>query len=538
MKKAVIVILILIAILVLVSKGLEFWLESQFEKLLNNNPDRGYNITYSDFDLHTFFKGGTMDDVKIEPIHPSGSVIEGTVKHIKIDGLIWTQLLLGKRLSLYEISFVEPVFNITSTKDTTKQSQGSGIQNMFGDILSRADLNTFSLQNGSVFMNDPETGDKQGHVTNISIEATELVTDSVHFKYIIPFKMDNLKVSIDSADIALNDYTHLRLGDFQFNLQEQLLRLRNVSLGYDMGWVDVSNKIKVQKDVIEFELDELSIHALEPSGRFYSHLDVVAQKVIVDGLDIKFHKNKNYNRPPDTYKPMFQGLIDAIPVALYLDTVEIVNSDLMYAELGKQKSRTGKLEVKDINGYVLGVTNFKDQQERLKLAQAELHAKFLNRASLDVALTVPYNEETFSMTIDMGRINTKYLNPTLVPLAGVEFSSGQIQRIHYELEAGPKTGENKLIFDYKGLKLAVVGHDDQGHLKKDGLLSTIANVAIRPNNIPGDKKYLTAHYQTKRNVYRAPVNYFIRGLMEGAIRIVPGKTARNFLLKDKKKKKR
>lgn len=533
MKKVLIVILILIAILVLVLKGLGFLLESQFEMLLNSNPNRGYNITYRDFDLRTFFNGGTMDDVKIEPIYPSGRGIEGSVKQITIDGLIWTQLLLGKGLSLDELSFIKPVFNITKTKDTTLQPQGTGMQNMFGDILSRADLNTFSLQNGSVFMKDLETGDELGHVTNISIEATELITDSVHLKYIIPFELGNLKVFIDSANIALNGYTHLRFGDVQFNLQEQWLHLRNVSLGYDMGWVDVSRKIKVQKEVIEFELDELSIHALESSGRFYSHLDVVAQKVKVDGLDIRFHKNKNYNRPPDTYKPMFQGLIESIPFALYLDTVQIVNSDLTYTELGKQKSRTGKLEVNDINGYVLNVTNMKDQQERLKTAQAGLHAKFLSRADLDVLLTVPYNEKTFSMTIDLGKINTKYLNPTLVPLAGVAFSSGQIQRIHYALEAGPKTGQNKLIFDYKNLKLTVVGQDSQGYLKKDGLLSAIANVAIRPNNMPGDKKYSIAHYQTKRNVYRTPVNYFMSGLMEGTMHIVPGKTVRNFLLKKK-----
>jgi hypothetical protein len=62
MKKLLKIFLIVVASLVIIAKGLEWWLESSFESVINNNPDRAYNITYDDFDLHTFFKGITLDE--------------------------------------------------------------------------------------------------------------------------------------------------------------------------------------------------------------------------------------------------------------------------------------------------------------------------------------------------------------------------------------------------------------------------------------------------------------------------------------------
>ena len=74
--------------------------------------------------------------------------------------------------------------------------------------------------------------------------------------------------------------------------------------------------------------------------------------------------------------------------------------------------------------------------------------------------------------------------------------------------------------------------------KKKVLLSAIANTAIRANNLPGQKKYLTSDYQSQRNIYRSPINYIIQGLIHGFTRIVPGKNVQKLINKDEKKSKK
>ena len=53
-------------------------------------------------------------------------------------------------LDLEEIAFKDPTFEVTLSADSTKKGNGKGIQTLFGDILSRANVKRFSIQNGSV----------------------------------------------------------------------------------------------------------------------------------------------------------------------------------------------------------------------------------------------------------------------------------------------------------------------------------------------------------------------------------------------------
>jgi hypothetical protein len=136
---------------------------------------------------------------------------------------------------------------------------------------------------------------------------------------------------------------------------------------------------------------------------------------------------------------------------------------------------------------------------------------------------MPYDREFFALNVDVGAMNLNVLNPTLKPLAGVEIESGQMQRIHYTMDAGKYVSKNKLIFDYNDLHLDLIKENADKKEKKLVIKSLIANSAVRNNNIPGDKKYLTAKYESTRNMYRSPVNYIIQGLIHGFTRIVPGK---------------
>ena len=90
-----------------------------------------------------------------------------------------------------------------------------------------------------------------------------------------------------------------------------------------------------------------------------------------------------------------------------------------------------------------------------------------------------------------------------------------------------------IVFDYKDLNLSVLKEQEEDKPKRKVFESAIANAAIHSSNMPGDKKYNTATYQYKRNIYRSPINYIIHGLIEGFTYIVPKKGIQ-YLLKKKK----
>jgi len=539
MKKITIRVLVVLGILFLIMKGLEWRIESKFQDRINSNPERAYNITYSDFDLDTFFKGVTLDEVRIEPLNPGNeTIITGHVDYATVNGIVWRELLFGKKLDLDEIAFEQPLFEVTLSADTTKNTSGKGLQLMFGDILSRANLNSFRIQNGSIVLRNPVSQDIKGQVKRINIMATGIETDSLRFKNLIPFEMGDLIVDLDSISFKPNDYTDIRMGHFNYNLMDKEILLNDISLGYTIDWVEVSKRTGVQNDIVEFSIKEIGIHQLEPSSDFYTKLDIEARKISLDELDIKLQRNKNIPRPPDVVKPMFQGIINAIPLAILIDSIQISNSSVTYGELGIKKSESGSFKIQGINGIISGVTNMPQEQLKKVHLEAKISASLKGKAPINVELDVPYNKETFSLAVDVGAMGLTNLNSTLKPLAGVEMVTGQMSRIQFQMNAGQLKSQNNMVFDYSNLAVKLLNEKNKDKSKNMGFLSAIANTAIRANNLPGQQNYLVAAYQSKRNVYRSPVNYIVQGLIHGFTRIVPGKAVQNIINKDDKKGKK
>ncbi len=537
MKKSIKVILIVIAVLFLLTKGVEWWLEGTFQKSINGNPDRAYNITYSDFDLHTFFKGITLDEVKIEPLNrDSGTVILGMVDYATIKGLVWVDLFFSKSLHIDEIAFVEPIFEITLGKKKTKKSGENSVQSLFKDILTRGDLSNFRIEQGSILLKDPSEKGVNGRISNINIEALNLQTDSVQLRHIIPFKMDNLIVQIDSLEFDLPGDQLFHLGSFRYNLNEKELALNDLSLTFTKDWVKVSQQIGVQKDLVELRLKTLQIKKIEPSSSFFSQLDVIADKVIIDELEIAFRKNKNFERPPDSFKPMFRGLINSVPIEMNVDSILVKNSAITYSELGVKKSNSGSIDITDVNASIYGVTNMPKYQVQVGNAVMKAEAQLVGQTKLTTVLTIPYDEDAFTMTVNTTDMELVKLNSTTKPLAGVEILSGQLKKIDYTIQAYETTATNSLIFDYQNLDLSIVSEKSDKKEKKKVVLTALANAAIHHDNMPDDEKYLTANYQTERNIYRSPIVFIIKSLTEGVTYIAPGKNVQKILHKKKKKK--
>jgi hypothetical protein len=539
MKKIFIRLLIIIGLLFLILKGIEYLLERNFQTRINSNPDRAYNISYEDFDLHTLFKGVTLDEVSIQPINETrGTVITGNVDYATLKGLVWIDLLFGKRLSIREISFEQPVFEITLSADTVKKTSGKGIQAMFGDILSRANLESFSIQNGSVILKEPGSGKIKGQIGKVNIEAYELETDSVKLANLIPFNLGNLIVDLEDVTFDLNEYTHLSLAKMQYDFAGKKLEINNLSMGYSIDWVAVSEKIGFQNDVIELTVKEISIHDVQHSSNFYSRLDILAQKILIDSLDIKLQRNKNLTRPPDTEKPMFNGMISAIPIAVNLDSIQILNSTLTYRELGIDKDESGSISIRNIDGIIDGFTNIPEKQKSIGQLEAQLTANLNGYAAMDINLNVPYDREAFELSVGLGQMELEKFNPMVMPLAGVEIKSGELKKLKYQMHASEHISKNNLTFDYSNFHVVLLKEKENHKFKKRPIITMIADATVKNNNLPDQKNYLTATYQSERNIYRSPVNYIIHGLVQGASRIVPGKNIGKMITKDKKKNKK
>lgn len=528
----------IILVLVILYKGVEWWIEYRLEVLINMNPDRAYNIEYENMDLHVLFKGVTLEEMKIVPVRiDSGTVIRGAVDYAKLDGLVWIDLFAGRKLNIDQIIFQKPVFNIKLSNDTVKKSSGKGLQELFGDILSRGKLRRFEIKNGGVVLLEPGNKGVVGELNNLNLVANELETDSLQWHNLIPFELGSFQASIDSLYWNMNEYTKVSSGRIEYRMKDRKLSLKNVFMGYTEDWKVVSKKVGKQTDLMEVRLGELAFEQLEASSSFYSELDILAKKIVLEDLIFKDYRDKNMTRPPDQVKPMFKGMVDAIPFELKVDSIVLKNAEVWYSELAKNKSQAGTVRFENINGSVNNLTSIKELQASYKNFNAHFKARINGVAPLHLSLTVPYDRDAFHAEAHIGKMDLVKMNETTRTLAGVEIVSGNSDRIFFEMNATDKKSENKMHFDYRDLKLHLLKEDKEHHLKNKPMISAIANSAIRNHNLPDQGKYIKASYYTERNPYRGPFNFMWLSVVDGMMHIVPGKSIQKVMGLDKKDKK-
>jgi len=541
MKKAIKIGLVVILLLFGISKLLEWVIESRFERLINSKPDRNYNISYEDFDLHTFYTGITLDNVSITPYNKTeGTLITGNVDFAELNGFEWVKYVFNKNLKVEELRFNSPEFVINIAKDTISKKQkkdATSLQTLFSDILSRADLDQFQIKDGSILIKEEDSIFK-GEVHKINVLASAIKTDSIQLTHIIPFKLGNLEVEVDSLSYQLNSYTVAKLGSIKYSIANENLDISNVSFDYDKNWIEISKERGIQDDVIEFELKSLSVSGVNFSSKFWNNLDIDAKKMEIDSLFLSMKRNKNLKRPKDVKKDLFKGLVDKIPYNVDLDSINIHNSKILYGELGVGKKKTGVIEINAINGGITNFTTFPERQKEFGGFDARFTARLNDAANMTINIEVPYDKDTFQLHTTLTNMNMPALSSSLVPLLGVEIDSGYLHKLDYKMNASYYGSQNFLAMDYEDLHVNVYEQEDDGTKHKRDLFTALANVAIRHHNRPTDKHYLTATYKTERNIYRSPIQHIVAGALDGVKHIVPARGLQSIFNKKSKVKKR
>lgn len=238
MKFLKVIVGILFAIVVMVVVGAYWgktWINDNLESVINTNLDRKYNFNFDKVEVNLFSQEILINEVKITPIGDQvGVSVEGEVLQVKLNKVNILKLLFKRTLQIQNLSFIQPVFDIHIPLESTEEDKpGAALQGLFGDILSRGEIQNFELTQANALFLVGE--DQFGSLNNLTILATELSTDSLKLNYPIPFDFQRIHISIDSIDYNLGNGQRFRTGEIDFDTDSQELKMHSLSLLYPDG---------------------------------------------------------------------------------------------------------------------------------------------------------------------------------------------------------------------------------------------------------------------------------------------------------------
>jgi hypothetical protein len=534
MKFLKILAVVVVFLLVLGAIGIYWgksWINENLESVVNSNPDRKYDFKFDRIDVNLFAQVILINEVKITPFgEQEGVYIEGEVAHALLSQVDVLELILRRDLIVQDLSFSQPDFIIhIPLEDKTDHKPATALQGLFGDILSRGMIRNFQLGGASARMMLGE--DQIGSLNNLNIVANELSTDSLKWNYPIPFDYERIFISIDSLDYIMGNGQKFKAGKIDFDTKNQQLKMNALSLKYPEGIQKASSKLEFQVDLIEFSLDSLILSGIEANSNLYSNLDIRARKLEVLGLFLEDFRNKELPRPSGEIKTLFQGMLGKVHIPLKLDSLKLTKGAIIYGESVPGKNQTWQFHLDNLNGDFVNITTISEYQSIFGHFHGKFTGQIEGNGKLNIDLMVPYAKDEFDMSIDFTSFKLPKVNEILKPIMNGEIVSGDLVRMNIKIHADSMRSTNQFRFDYSNLKIEMYKKDSR---QKSKLMSTLANIAMNSNNMPGDKKYLTANYTTQRNRYRGPFHLIWSSVKQGIMTIVPGGLAKEFMKSSEK----
>lgn len=526
MKKILIGFLIAASLLFLAFIGLEVYLEKRISEAINTNPDRAYDILFEDISISLLQRGASLKKIRLVSLQDSAvTKVSGSLKSIELSGLDYLDLIFNRRLSINRLALIDPGFKLTR-KDVPgrPQDNSKALQGVFQDIISRGLIQNFELVNGTAeFFVERDSLIRFAQFTDLNISANGIVSDSVIVQNPVPFQLESIQMSLKNLRVNTDVNQKFILGVLKFDSKTESILMSDISLAYD-NWEETTNSLIYQQDVIELTLQELSLNYLNAENNISGDWQIVAGLAEFRGLSLDDYRDKNKPRPEEPEKPLFEGLIEKIPFPIELDTIRILDSEIVYREVLPGNSKPGILSFENLSAEILNVISTDSLQGNSEM-KVTANAIFHGVAEIDLRIQVPYGKESFSLQAEVAEFELSEINEILERMANVRVETGVLLSLQLQMEASRYTSSNQLLFQYENLKLKIL--DEEKSVNK--LKSSLANIFTSKNNLASNPNYKTAAYRSKRNIYRGPFNLVWQSTKDGLIQIVPGDVAQLFL---------
>ena len=157
MKKKISSVLIVLVLIAVTNKEPEIWIKSNFKAKINSNPDRAYNITYSEIELNFSFDGITLKKVAIEPLnHKKESRVKRHFEYATLNGLRFYPVTRGSaEYDLGSPLVKEAIIHLNNGKKVSIKATNQSTENIYvesvsinGKIIEGTQLSHNDISNG------------------------------------------------------------------------------------------------------------------------------------------------------------------------------------------------------------------------------------------------------------------------------------------------------------------------------------------------------------------------------------------------------
>lgn len=536
-------ILSIIAFLLLAAAGATWYftahwkpiLETKIKELVMQSSDSLYTLSYDDLDLNITLGHITIKNLKITPDTAVYRQLEQakkaadnryaiSVKLFKVNGVKIRDIIFNKELSVKSIKLDQPDFNIVNTyhayNDTISNEPKKSFYEKMKDNLQAIAVEDIYLDSINMKYTQVQQGVKQDYtLRKVNLHVQDILVDSLSSADSSRFYHTKMiAISIPGFEYITPDkFYKASFQELKINTKTRDILLTKVIYRPTMSKPEFYRLKKQATSYIELAFDTLRMDNFD----FRSLLNnkaIASRKTLLKGGKVSIYSDKHYPKFPIVkvgVSPHQQLL--KVKTLLRLDTILVKNLDLAYTEMSGKFHREGTISFNDMEGVLTNVTNDSAALAKDKWMRSKLAAKVMNQgllqANFGFDMTSKNGYHTYSGSISP--MPATAFNTIIRPLLNVELSSGQIQKVRFDMQGTDYRNWGDFVFDYSGLKINLLkkpGDDDSKKSMK--IVSYLVNQFFVNESNPDDKGI---HHVAKVNYQRVPEHTFFKTVWQSLL---------------------
>lgn len=488
-------------------------LEEQLKNAVLSSTDSLYRIEYKTLDIHPINGNLKLTNFKLIPdtaVYKKldaekaapDNLYELEVSALVIKNANAKQAVTTKELKVADIIINKPKLIIYNNRrdynDTLAVKKRDHkplhqlLKNIFKDVkIGQIDLRDIDF----TFVNQSNIDEKRTSLKNLDITITDIKIDSSAAldKSRVYYTKD-VTVNIKDYKIVTPDSLYIvKLENLNFSTSKNLLSLRQVKLEPRLSKNKFHKKLGHAQDRYNLTFNEINIQDFD-FDLFLNRQKLYTKTLSINNAKIDIYNNNAYQKmiKNKTGKFPHQQLLK-LALDMKIDELKLKDVDISYSEFDKKSKQVGRIDFLNTNGTIKNVVNDRKALDQNSKMVAYLKSKIFGQAALTLQMTFYMNSKTgeFDYKGHIGPFNGTIINQIVKPLGMAEIITADIQKMNFDVKANQNIAQGNMQFYYKDLKVNVLKRDEEGGLKKQGLVSTLANIFVLNTQNPNLKGEFT-----------------------------------------------
>ena len=441
----------------------------------------------------------TIDNFEMIPL---GKSIHKDVLDIKTDKILITKnqsKYIGQQLNLNfaGIDVINPKIKIFSAKHHSKTQKKNESTPDFKALIGKLNITNGTFKQFS-------EGKEKLSVGKFDVNLNQIKSDKNILKQDIPFEIKSRLITAKNINLDAGKHYKLKLASLK-NSGKQT-DLQNFEFLPKYSRKAFSKVIAKEEDLYTIRTKHISI--LDKDSKIGKNTVINLDKIIIDNLDCNIYHDL---APPDdnAVRYLFSKKLRDVKFPLFVNQIQIRNSDLSYEEDADNANKPGKLIFDDFNATIKNVNNTKIKGLPT-LITVDSDFKFYGTAPTTVTwkFDVKDLDDKFTIAGNIQKLSADNVNLFVRPYLNVTLD-GKIDYIKFDYYGSSAGIAGKFYFKYKDM---YVNFLNKNNGKERKILSTVANWFVK-NESTGEPDHV--NIEKKRDPERSFFNMLWQGIMEG-----------------------